>query len=241
MIQLAGNLVALSRGIFNYGHLQLHYQGVKVEVQKGFVFNRLPLEGNTPYLHEGEDFYRSTPIIIGERTADNVWDSIGQIHASYTANAAQLAGYVGFGGAYSPWTNSNSYAFTLMWSVGASAGANLAQPHNVSSFPGYGRNLLLRDGTAVPINYIDTYGNDFIRGGLRDDYFSFSGGGNDQVFGYGGDDEFVFSSGTLTIGDSDLGDVLKWNTKTLTGVDPKAEGDGEGNGGGNQSILYFLR
>ncbi len=260
-LYLAANLV---RETAVFGHLQIVYEDVNGDLLEnettspGFpyffgdwvypTFGRPhDVAENTPGYGSPND-YAIVPLDLQtSQTGEHVWELLGQIHASLSNGRHGLN--------YDVDQNSNSYATTILWSVGIDIGPYLSEvtPPDVLGFPGVETNILLgaatggffsSDDTPIPLTLAGTAGNDFIRTGIGDDTLG-GGGGNDQILSGDGADEVTGGGGADTLLGEGGNDALSGDEgydmlRGGGGFDLLRGGDGNDAlyGGGQGDILY---
>ena len=160
-----------------------------------------------------------------QRSDDDVWTLLSSIHRQFADKGRDIA--------YSFTQNSNSYATTLLWMVGAEVSTSSVLPADVGSFPGAGRNLML-GFSAIDIDIQGTDGNDYLRTGDGSDELDFSQGGDDYMEGGKGSDSYIVNNGDRLF-DSDGNGQIEFEGITLTGGTYEPEGEGCEPGNDNQS------
>ena len=165
------------------GHLQIIYDDgsgnlVETEVQApkdvgilggnwDFVFGEAH-NANPP----GEKYgMYELPLSEGQ-SAENVWELIKQVHVSLFASSAVYD--IDYDTLAAPPQNSNSYVRTLLDVIGNFIDwGNAFENDGLSTFPGYGRNILENLTTiadnGVPLTVAGTAGNDIVNGGNNND------------------------------------------------------------------------
>lgn len=211
-LRLAGNQIY--QGVPTpFGHLQVVYadDGSQHEIEvlpenrdwTAFSGNwSYPRESNTPEKNF-PGAYASADLPLGNRSPGDVWDILKQVHGQFAEHGLDIP--------YRPFSNSNSYANTVLSVVGIDTSKILedatppalklaefvgraARPvegevykHLVGLFPGVNYNVLQDEDHAISLDITGTDRGDIVRTGIRDD--SIKGeSGNDKLFGGGGGD-----------------------------------------------------
>lgn len=225
-IRLAGNLIEnLGFFGFNYGHLQLVFVDGSTQLENEVQapnFLTIPFGGDWQYPpirdHTATgntsnfgvaDEYAATILDIGDRNPADVWNILTQVRANFVTNGGSID--------YDFGKNSNSYATSLLYTIGISVTDVIAgaTPVDVDRFPGSGNNVLLSDTDAFSLNIIGTESNDIIYTGIRDDIIK-GGVGDDELFGSDGIDTAVFS-GKPADYDIFLNDDGTWTSRHIRG------------------------
>lgn len=245
-IRLAGNLLGGVGALSGAGHLQIVYANgdtqLEIEVQKPWDFTLgqwdvRPVElHDTPY---GFDPYKyaSVALDIGGRVAEDVWSILTQVRDQFSEFGRDIE--------YNIDQNSNSYATTLLYTIGIDYIDYIAAatPPDVSfyvlgqrvDFPGASNNVLLSDATSFSLNIHGTGRGDIIKGGVGGDTVSglsgddslYGGGGNDVLEGGAGSDRLFGGEGFDTAFYLDRDGVLavssgsdgSFSVKNSTGTD----------------------
>lgn len=154
------------------------------------------------------------------RTADNVWDTLGKVHAEFDAKGGGID--------YNAYQNSNSYATSILKVVGIDIDkyVGAATPTEVENLPGLGLDILQSDKYAIPLALSGTGGTDYIRTGVKNDVIRgeagadllYGGGGvdivrggegNDRIEGEGGGDGLYGGAGNDYLYGGDGNDTLR--------------------------------
>lgn len=191
-IRLVGNLAFSG---LPAGHLQLvkYNNGVhtELEVSSGqyWKYGDAKEGGHSAspnFVDISDDNYSSfgysfVTLNLGGRSADDVWQILTAVNRNFIEKAQIEYKLL--------WKNSNSYANTLLYTIGISLHQYIdnARPLFATSFPGANLNVLLTSQDAISLNLSGTVGPDIIYGGIKDDIFYDLGAG-DLVYGGGGFD-----------------------------------------------------
>ena len=187
VLRLAGNLIPVTEGRMNWGHLQIVYvdgeSQQEIEVQRGLTWQYPDVRDHrlhTPYFGDTTN-YDFVNIDLGDRSAEAVWRLLIDVHEQFAQEGTDIR--------YNFEKNSNSYANTLLDIIGIDVRDILidARPASVEAFPGVLANALLIRGDSIPLVLSGSAENDIIRTGLSSDEIS-GGAGNDTLVARDGND-----------------------------------------------------
>lgn len=197
-------VVANQVGSTTAGHLQIvHASGTtfsggtrtEVEVQSPWATlgNWDYRTFNQPFATPSGAWAAYVPLTLAStQTAQYVWELIGQIHKSMKVTGFDLD-YIALT------QNSNSFIKTVLYVIGNSQDFSTSFGSQ-TSFPGWGRNVLLKaelgwtTTTGIALSLAGTAGNDIIRTGNGNDTLG-GAGGNDLIFGGAGNDTILGGAG----------------------------------------------
>lgn len=185
ILRLAANRIAYTK----FGHLQIvkvkdDGSQIEMEVQRSAAGNWRYSEedqdhSETPFYEPaGNRNYAFKDLILPERTADDAWAILEQVHDQF-ANGGYDIDYD------FKHQNSNSFVTTALSVIGVNTLGQYIKPSNVSSFPGERTNVLDNPDTAIPLKIEGSDGYDVIR----------TGAASDRLYGFGGDDRLVGGAG----------------------------------------------
>jgi len=241
-------------GLENSGHLQFVFQDGSNLIESEVQSPPLILIGDWTYPTHGRPHpentdgiepdgtipdpnrYRSVDLDLREgQDAESVWELLGQIHASFVVNGADIN--------YDIQQNSNSYVTTALGIIGIPLTQELLSsvtPADVDRFPGAGVDVLqagaltiANSDARVPIvlDVAGTDSNDYIKSGIANDTIG-GGDGDDTILGGNGDDSLSGGDGFDILGYN--GSIAEFSldlaAKTITntsgaGVDTYAEAE----------------
>lgn len=190
-IRLAGNYINATGG---WGHLQLVYVSggmqSEIEVQAPLVITlgywEFPDEkdhtAGPNYSATENEYYQYVTLDMGNRDVDETWQMLRSIHLQFQQSGVEIN--------YDVYKNSNSYASTLLYTIGYSVEDYISSllTGEIESYPGEGVIVTQSPTTdSIPLWLFGLSHSDTLRGGFRDDIL-FGGGGIDSLSGGDGAD-----------------------------------------------------